>query len=170
MTDRGSDGRPGSFEELVAARSAALYRTAYLLTGHAGDAEDLVQTTLEKLWGAWRKVARADSPDAYARRVMMNAFLSGRRRPGVRRERLVESPPDLPAPTGTSADDRLTLWPAVLALPERQRAVVVLRFYGQLTEAEIAEALGMARGTVKSTSSAALRNLRSALEQQEGER
>ena len=151
-----------SFEVFVAARSAALLRTAYLLTGSLPDAEDLLQTTLIKVYVAWPRVRAADSPDAYARRVLVNAFLSARRPARFARERLVAVPPERGTPDPDVAD-RLALWPVVAALPPRQRAVVVLRYYAGLSEAEIADALGCAPGTVKSTASAALKALRSRL-------
>ncbi|MFY9915937.1 MAG: SigE family RNA polymerase sigma factor [Nocardioidaceae bacterium] len=148
-----------SYESFVQTRSATLLRTAFLLTGSSADAEDLVQITLIKLFVAWPRATVATSPEAYARRVMLNAFISGRRPARFRREKLVRTPPEFVA-AELDPSDRLTVWPLVLALPTRQRAVVVLRYYSGLTEAEIAEALGCAPGTVKSTASAALKHLR----------
>jgi len=151
-----------TYEEFVLARSDALHRTAYLLVGNPADADDLLQTTLLKLYVGWRRAAAADSVEAYARRVMLNALLSARRPARWRRERVVAS-----APEGAGQDpdphDRLDTWPHVVALPPRQRAVVVLRYYEGLSEKEIADALGCAPGTVKSTASAALRSLRAQL-------
>ena len=163
------DDDGGSFESFVAARSAALYRTAFLLTGQGADAEDLLQVTLVKLYVAWRRASAADSTEAYARRILANAFVSSRRPRRLTAERLVEAPPDRPAPTVDldGVDDRLSVWAQVVALPPRQRAVVVLRYYEDLSEAEIAEALGCSRGTVKSTASAALRALRGRIEERE---
>lgn len=152
-----------TFEEFVRARSGALYRTAYLLTGSRADAEDLVQVALVKLYVGWRKVDRTRSPEAYARRVLVNAFISGRRPARFTREKLVDAPPEPFGPDGAGPADLetgLTLWPLVRELPPRQRAVVVMRYVGDLSEAEIADALGMAPGTVKSTASKALKNLR----------
>lgn len=151
--------RTDSFEEFVLARSASLYRTAYLMTGGRQDAEDLVQITLIKLYVGWSRVSRATSPEAYARRILVNAFVSGRRPARFTRERLVQTPPDL-AVHDPDLDDRLALWPHVVGLPPRQRAVIVLRYYGGLSEGEIAHALRCAPGTVKSTASAALKSLR----------
>ena len=159
---RTGDGRmddDGSYESFVAARSGALFRTAYLLTGQHSDAEDLLQVTLVKLYVAWRRARAAASTEAYARTVLANAFLSSRRPVRFSRERLVASPPERPAPE-VGPEERLSLWEQVGSLPPRQRAVVVLRYYEDLSEAEIAEALGCSRGTVKSTASAALRALR----------
>lgn len=162
MTRTEPGAAPAQFDEYAAARASTLLRTAYLLTGQRADAEDLVQVTLVKLFLAWDKVARAGSPDAYARTVMVNAFVSGRRPARFTRERLVTSLPDTPV-VDPGVDDRLTIWPHVVALPPRQRAVVVLRYWSGLSEAEIAETLGVARGTVKSTASAALATLRTRL-------
>lgn len=156
-------GATDSFEAFVAARSGALFRTAYLLTGHRADAEDLLQVTLVKLYVAWRRVQRAGSVEAYARTVLTHAFISSRRPARVTRERVVEAPPELPVPSSVP-EDRLTLWPQIVRLPPRQRAVVVLRYYEDLSEQEIATALGCSPGTVKSTAHAALRTLRGRLE------
>jgi len=154
------------FEEYATARWPVLYRTALLLTGNAAEAEDLTQTTLVKVFAGWSKVSRADAPDAYVRRMLVNELTSDRRR-GARRAALA---PVAPPPEPVAADDpgqRLDLWRQVLALPPRQRAVLVLRFYEDLTEAETAQVLGVARGTVKSQAHDALRTLRTRLGQQE---
>lgn len=153
------------FEEYAAARWPALYRTALLLTGQPAEAEDLAQTTLVKVYAGWAKVSRADSPDAYVRRMLVNELTSDRRR-GARRAALAPvPPPDLVHPDDPS--QRLDLWRQVLALPPKQRAVLVLRFYEDLTESETAHVLGVALGTVKSQAHAALRTLRTRLDQQE---
>jgi RNA polymerase sigma-70 factor (sigma-E family) len=156
-----------SYEEYVGARWTALYRTAYLLTGSHADAEDLAQTALVKAYLSWPKVSAAASPDAYVRRILTNAFLSGRRPLRVTRERLVDRTPDVEAPAPVS-DDRLLLWPHIAALPPKQRAVVVLRYYEDLTEQQIADALGCSTGTVKSTASDALKSLRARMARTEG--
>jgi RNA polymerase sigma-70 factor (sigma-E family) len=156
------EGTPADFAEFVAARSRSLLRTAYLLTGDHQHAEDLVQTTLTKVYLRWPRVSRMDQPAAYARRILVNQATSSRwwRFAG-------ELSPAVPEQAGGGYDDRVattsTVWKAVLALPPRQRAVVVLRYYEDLSEAEIADVLGMAPGTVKSTAHAANRRLASAL-------
>ena len=155
-----------AYEEYVAARWTALYRTAYLLTGSHVDAEDLAQTALVKAYLAWPKVTAAASPDAYVRRILTNAFLSSRRPLRVARERLVDRTPEIEAPP--FSEDRLHLWPHIQALAPRQRAVIVLRYYEDLTEAQIAETLGCSPGTVKSTASDALKALRTHLDPAEG--
>ncbi|MEO9322442.1 sigma-70 family RNA polymerase sigma factor [Nocardioides sp. C4-1] len=152
-------GGPASFEAFVEARSAALYRRAYVLTGHRADAEDLLQVALVDLHLAWRRASRAPSVEASAFAVLVDAFVSGRRPARFTRERLVSQ---LPAPDAVHRDveDRLVLWPLVRRLPPRQRAVLVLRHLDGLGEAEVAEVLGVAPGTVSSTVSAALTSLR----------
>ncbi|MGA8256085.1 MAG: SigE family RNA polymerase sigma factor [Nocardioides sp.] len=155
----------GTFEEYAAAMWPSLYRRAYLLSGNHADSEDLAQQTLIKAHGAWSRVSRAASPDAYVRSILTNTFLSMKRPKGRRLELLSgENPPEVASPPIEGPEDRLALWPHVHALPPRQRAVVVLRYYEQLSEAEIADALGCSRGNVKSTAHRALQNLRSALD------
>src|SRR4051794_20533449 len=155
------------YDEFVAARWTSLYRTAYLLTANHADAEDLVQTALVKAYLSWSKVTGAASPDAYVRRILTNAFLSSRRPLRVARQRLVDAPPE---PTASTAgdDDRLTLWPHIAGLPPRQRAVIVLRYYEDLSEQQIEEPLGCPPGTVKSTASAALKALKARMPEPEG--
>ena len=162
------DTGAATYEEYVGARWTALYRTAYLLTANHADAEDLAQAALVKAYLAWSKVASASSPDAYVRRILTNEFLSSRRPLRVARERLVDETPEVasPAPEG---DDRLVLWPHIASLPPRQRAVIVLRYYEDLSEQQIAEILGCAPGTVKSTASDALKSLHTRINQPEGE-
>jgi RNA polymerase sigma-70 factor (sigma-E family) len=144
------------FEEYVAARRPALLRTAYLLTGHHDDAEDLVQTALVKVVPRWSRIA--EDPDAYVRTVLVRENVSRWRR---RRWREVhtEHLPERPA-TGEQSDDRLALEQALAALAPRQRAVVVLRYYEDLTERQTAEVLGISVGTVKSQARDALARLR----------
>lgn len=102
------DAPAQTFEEYAAARATVLYRTAYLLAGNRQDAEDLVQVTLIKVLLAWTKVSGAGSPDAYARRILVNAFVSGRRPARFTREKLVIELPDTPV-TDADPTDRLTL-------------------------------------------------------------
>jgi RNA polymerase sigma-70 factor (sigma-E family) len=162
------DASAATYEEYVATRWTALYRTAYLLTGSHADAEDLAQTALVKAYLAWPKVAAAASPDAYVRRILANAFLSGRRPLRVTRERLVDRTPDVQVPPAPS-EDRHVLWPHVKSLPPKQRAVIVLRYYEDLSEQQIADALGCSPGTVKSNASDALRALRARIGVTEGD-
>jgi len=141
----------------------SLYRLAYLLTASPTVAEDLLQTTLEKAYVSWSRIGRMEFAEAYVRRMLANTFVSSRRRSWVG-----EQPWDeLPDEAGDSAEvpvlDRHLFWPLVCALPPRQRAVIVLRYYEDLTEAQIAAVLGCAPGTVKSQAAAATGALRRAL-------
>jgi RNA polymerase sigma-70 factor (sigma-E family) len=146
------------FDEFVAARSTALLRTAYLLTHDHGLAEDLLQTALTKSWFAWDRIS--GEPEAYVRKVLVNTFSSWWRRKW-NGEQATEDLPD--RGTHDAADEVTTghdLWTAMERLPRRQRAVVVLRYFEDLTEPQTAEALGCSVGTVKSQTSKALAKLR----------
>jgi RNA polymerase sigma-70 factor (sigma-E family) len=149
---------PREFDEFVRVRHAALLRFAHVLCGDPHLAADLVQDSLERTGLAWRRL-RSDDPEAYVRRVIVNTFLNGVRR--LRRERLVAEPPERAYHEPESRDE--ALWRLLRTLPPRQRAVVVLRFYADLSEVEISAVLGCTVGTVKSTSSRALAKLRVAL-------
>ena len=153
------------FEEYVAARWVTLHRLALLLTASDLAAQELVQETLEKVYVVWPRVAGMDSPDAYVRRVMVNALASQHRRAFRRHEVVVPDPPEMAGPPVHEGDldDHDLLWPLVCALPPRQRAVVVLRYYEGLSEREIADELGCSSGTVKSTAHDAMAALRRAL-------
>ncbi len=153
-----------TFESYAASVWPSLYRCGYLLTGNHADAEDVAQQTLLKAYRSWAQVSRSDSPDAYVRRILTNTFLSARRPKKRRLELLTDSPGEYePATASRGPEDRLLLWPHVKSLPPRQRAVIVLRYYEDLSEQEIAEALGCSRGNVKSTAHHALKALRAAL-------
>ena len=145
--------------EFVAARGAALSRAAYLLTGDHQAAEDLVQETYVVLVRRWQKSGTVD-PEAYVRRILYSRFVDG-----WRRRRLSElpwaTPPDAPGGDEAGrATDRLTLQGALARLTPRQRAVLVLRFYDDLTESQAAETLGISSNTVKSQTRVALQRLR----------
>jgi RNA polymerase sigma-70 factor (sigma-E family) len=151
-----------TFKAYVAARSAALLRTAYMLTGNKADAEDLLQTALAKTYLAWDSIRDRGAVDAYVRRIMLNTRTSWWRR----RRHVSEFPTDqVPeAPVDHDDTERVALhdalWTALADLPKRQRAMVVLRYYEDLSEAETAAALGVSVGTVKSTTARALARLR----------
>jgi RNA polymerase sigma-70 factor (sigma-E family) len=148
----------------VETRWHSLLRLAYLLTGDRGRAEDLVQSALVRVHRHWRRVERADGHDAYARRTMINLNISWWRRRRVE-EHLVDQLPEPPAARG-HADahaDRDQLVRGLATLPPRMRAVIVLRYYEELSEAECAAALGCSLGTVKSQTSRGLERLRAAL-------
>ncbi|MEV6891336.1 MULTISPECIES: SigE family RNA polymerase sigma factor [Kribbella] len=144
-----------SFDAFVGARSQALVRTAYLLTRDHALAEDLVQTALAKAWFHWAKI-REDNPEPYVRRILVTTYSSWWRR-RWNGEIPTADLPDTPAPR---TEDGLDLWDAIGRLPRRQRAVVVLRFYEDLTEAETARLMGSSVGTVKSQTAKALAKLR----------
>nr|WP_268247605.1 SigE family RNA polymerase sigma factor [Lentzea flava] len=153
----------GDFAEFVRVSMPGLLRYGHALTGNPHDAADLVQSVLEKVGSRWVAVQRkGDDPLAYVRRAMANTHISIWRR--RRRENLVADLPD----TGAVAPElsRLEnepLWQALRELPPRQRAVIVLRYYENLSEAEIADTLGISCGTVKSQSSKAMASLRTRL-------
>lgn len=149
-----------SFEEFVAARGRALWRSAWLLTGDAHLAEDLVQTALVKVWRRWDSVSGAPgSLDAYVRRALVTTYTDW-----WRRRWTAEVPTGrLPDDTASGRDltlERRDVLAALALLPRGQRAVIVLRFFDDLTEAQTAAALGISIGTVKSQAARALRTLR----------
>jgi RNA polymerase sigma-70 factor (sigma-E family) len=158
------------FSEFVEQTWARLFRTSYALTGDTASAEDLLQTTLVKTYVHWDKVTRAETPDAYVRRMMVNLATSGWRSRRRRREVLTDEPTAQRAgghaPNVEGFESELAardeLWEVVLRLPSRQRAVVVLRYYEDLSEREIAHVLDVAPGTVKSLANAAMTRLREA--------
>ncbi|GAA1408976.1 SigE family RNA polymerase sigma factor [Catellatospora coxensis] len=149
------------FADFVAARSDALLRSAWLLTGDAGRAEDLLQTALAKAWRRWAAVERADSPEAYVRRVVFTTYVSWWRR-RWRAETPSGELPDRPGHgdlAGTVAvQDAVTR--ALGRLSRRARAVVVLRYVEDRPVAEVAELLGSTQGAVKVLASRALAELR----------
>jgi RNA polymerase sigma-70 factor (sigma-E family) len=150
------------FDAFVRARHGALLRYGLVLTGDPHSAADLVQDALERTGIAWSRVQQRGDPEGYVRRVMANRNISTWRR--LRRERLVDVLPeqvheDLPR------DD--ILWNALARLPKRQRTVLALRYYEDLSEAEIARVLGIAPGTVKSQASKGIASLRAAIGERE---
>jgi len=152
------------FTEYVQRSSPYLLREAYLLTGDRAAAEDLLQDTYERLYVAWPRVS---TPDAYTRRALVNAATSRWRRTRRRLEvPLVEESPTLPAVPASDAttDDRDELVRALATLPARMRAVLVLRFLADLSEAQTAHLLTCSVGTVKSQASRGLVRLRTALD------
>lgn len=151
------------FREFVAARSAALLRTAYLLAGDWATAEDLLQTALTKTYLAWRRLGEIEAVEPYARRVLVNTATSWWRR-RWHGERPTETLPERPAPDQIEEHlERDALWRHVQTLPARQRAVLVLRFYEDLSEAQTAALLSISVGTVKSQTSRAIGTLRKRL-------
>jgi RNA polymerase sigma-70 factor (sigma-E family) len=148
------------FQEFVRARWSRLVRTAYLLTGDVHHAEDLTQTALAKAYRSWRRVARSDNPEAYVRRMLVTCNSDRFRKRRVA-EALTSAPPERAGRDAfTGADERGALLGALAGLPPKQRAVIVMRYWEDLPEAEVAEILGCSPGTVKSQASKALAKLR----------
>lgn len=146
------------FTEFAAAASPRLRRTAFLLCGDWHIAEDLAQTTLAKVFGSWRRISRQDAAEAYATRTLVNTYLADRRRKRVA-EVLTDTPPERPA--GAQAPEvRLVVLGALATLPPRARAVVVLRYWTDMSVEQVAGLLGCSPGNVKSQSARALDKLR----------
>jgi RNA polymerase sigma-70 factor (sigma-E family) len=154
-----------AFRAFAWAQRPSLRRTAYLMCGDWHQADDLVQTTLVKLYVAWRRVHNTTNsganPQAYTRRILTRCYLDERRRPW-RREAPAEQLADRPTPM-VPADEVLDLRAALDLLPARQRATVVLRFWADASVAETADALDCSEGTVKSQTARALATLRERL-------
>ncbi len=149
------------FDDLVAARSHALRRTAYLLCGDWHQAEDLVQLTFIKLYGAWGRVRREDGLDAYLRRILIRTCIDEKRRAWFRREHPAShAMPEVAAPEGPSVPEREALVAALRSLAPGQRAVLVLRFWEDQSVEETARLLGCSSGTVKSQTARGLAALR----------
>lgn len=153
--------RDVEFRAYFASRLPALLRLAYLLTGNAADAEDLAQTALARAFVAWDRVRTSDAPDAYVRRILINAHSRRFRRRRVGETLMSDVPDGVPHPGGLAGvEDRVGLAAALAVLPTRQRAVVVLRYCEDLPEAQVAEILGCSVGTVKTHASRGLARLR----------
>jgi len=156
-----------SFEEFVDARSASLLRTALLLSGqNRAEAEDLLQIALERAYRHWPRICRSGEPERYVRGILAHASADRWRRLARRSERpLPATGEGLAAPDHAAAvADRDYLLRALAALPPRQRAVLVLRYFDDLSEAETAQLLGCSLGTVKSQAARGLARLRGAAE------
>lgn len=168
------DDRDRAFAEYFSARSDAMRATAYLLCGDWHRCEDLVQATFTKLYLAWHRVSRHEVLDGYTRQTLVRTFLDQQRRGWFRREHVAEPP----SGGGTSAgaarhaadgdrhpgiEDRLVLLDALAAVPPRQRAVLVLRYWEDLSVEETAALLGCSAGTVKSQAARGLATLRTVL-------
>ncbi len=160
------DQRRADFDSFVAQSTDALLRTAYLIVGDLPEAEDLVQDALLKVAGRWSRVRRMEHPVAYARRILVNLALGGAARRGRRRRELTgEALSDRGHEPGESdaIDTQDELMRALAALPPRQRTVLVLRYFLDLPEAEVAAAMKCSLGTVKSTASRGLARLEQTL-------
>jgi len=156
-----------TYEEFVDSWLAALARYAVMLTGDRHTAQDLVQETMVRVQLRWRRVSRADQPERYVKRMMANLYVDWQRAPWWRRVLLRPAPDENLRISGDFAEgaaDRDLLWNVLAGLPRQQRAALVLRYYEDLPDAEIAEALGCSVGTVRGYISRALSTLRSRLD------
>ncbi|MEW9547341.1 SigE family RNA polymerase sigma factor [Nonomuraea sp. NPDC050783] len=151
--------RNAGFRAFADEHQRPLLRLAYLLTGDVHLAEDLLQSVLVRMLGRWPKVRRMDRPEAYARRTMVNQYLSWRRRRGAREMPSEDLPERSHAPEDSTVL-RLVLHQALSRLTPKQRAVLILRFYEDRAERDVAELLGCSIGTVKSQTHHALARLR----------
>jgi RNA polymerase sigma-70 factor (sigma-E family) len=169
VTDRPADA--STFEDWATARVPALLRFAYLVTGSQQAAEDAVQDALTSACAKWDRVSRTEDPEAYVRRMVVNANISGWRR--TRRESPVEAVRETGRETSYAdparrVDTSDAVWRVCASLPRQQRAAVVLRFYEDLDYPEIAGVLGLAEATVRSHVHRALAALRTELSQEDG--
>ncbi|MFI6505048.1 SigE family RNA polymerase sigma factor [Nonomuraea typhae] len=143
------------FDEFVRARGDALLRYGYVLSGNSEDAADLVQEALARLGDAWHRVQNKQNPEGYVRTTMTRLHINAWRR--RHREDLVA---DVPEEGRSDRYGDADLWAELQGLPRKQRAVLVLRYYEDLSDAEIADILGVSRGTVRSQAARALDKLR----------
>ncbi|MER7281604.1 SigE family RNA polymerase sigma factor [Dactylosporangium sp. CA-052675] len=157
MTDRDT-----AFAEYFAARSDAMRGTAFLLCGDWHRAEDLTQTAFTKLYLAWNRVSRHEVLDGYLRRTLVRTYLDERRLGWWRRVRTSDTPPEPPT-VDTGPEERVAVLAALSAVPARQRAVLILRYWEDLSVEETAELLGCSAGTVKSQAARGLQTLRARL-------
>lgn len=150
-----------AFAAFVRSSARSLFGTAYLLTGDGSRAEELVQDTLARLYPRWPRIAALEAPLAYVRRALANRFVSQQRRP-MSRELVVADVPDTPGTRDVADDvaDRGVLSDLLRTLPERQRTALVLRYFHDLPDDEIAAALGCRQATVRSLLSRGLATMR----------
>ncbi|HZX02782.1 SigE family RNA polymerase sigma factor [Kribbella sp.] len=158
--------RDAEFEAYFAARSDAMRGTAYLLCGDWHRAEDLVQQTFTKIYLAWRRIQRHGAMDAYTRQTLVRTFLSERRRGWFRHESVDFEPTDRAGLSPDLADERLVLLEALVKVPPRQRAVLVLRYWEDQSVEQTAALLDCSTGNVKSQAARGLATLRGLLEQE----
>jgi RNA polymerase sigma-70 factor (sigma-E family) len=164
--ERTTAGDP-SFDEWVEARVAALLRFAYLVTGSQHAAEDAVQSALTRVCEKWSRVRRTTDPDAYVRRMVVNAHVSAWRRSGRRELAVAEVRDTATSDHAVAIATGDAVWRVCATLPPQQRAAVVLRFYEDLEYAEIAAVLGVAQATARSHVHRALAAMRSELERED---
>jgi RNA polymerase sigma-70 factor (sigma-E family) len=153
---------PDGFREFVAARSPALLRTAWMLTGDPQLAEDLLQTALARAWPHWSRI-RDGQPEQYVRKILVRTHAAWRGRRWRGETPTAELPDVAESDPFAASEDRVVLSRALFALPVRQRQVVVLRYYDDLSELAVADLLGCSTGTVKSQAAKGLQKLRALL-------
>jgi RNA polymerase sigma-70 factor (sigma-E family) len=156
-------GRDAAFTEYVTARSPWLRRVAYLMCQDWHRADDLVQTSITKLYVHWNRASHADNIDGYARAVLVNTFLAEQRSMWWRRVASYADAADAVDPRAADLDTGLDLRAALAEVPPRQRAAIVLRYYCDLSVEEVARTLNCSPGTVKSQTSRGLDTLRRVL-------
>lgn len=148
------------FEDFVATRGLALKRFAYVLCGDAHEAEDLVQGALERTYGQWTRTGMPDYPEAYVRRVIVRGYSSSKRRRSAAEVAMATPPDTIVSDETHRSQERDGMWRRLAGLPPQQRAVLVLGYYEDLSDAAIASQLGCSRPTVRSARSRALATLR----------
>ncbi|QNE16957.1 SigE family RNA polymerase sigma factor [Kribbella qitaiheensis] len=158
--------RDAAFEAYFAARSGAMRGTAYLLCGDWHRAEDLVQQTFTKIYLAWHRIDRREAMDNYTRQALVRTFLSERRRGWFRFESVGAEAADRPAPGSGLADERMVLLAALMKVPPRQRAVLVLRYWEDASVEQAAALLDCSEGNVKSQAARGLQTLRGLLQEE----
>lgn len=159
--------REREFREFFDAEFRPLRRIAYLLTGDWAEAEDLAQEAMVRTYRAWGRIADSTKPAAYARAVLVNRHRSLLRRARVEAKHWVARQPDAPPEVEGPQEDALVVWQALAALPSKEREVLVLRYYEDMPQHEIAQALGIPVGTVKSITHRAVGRLRVTLGEDE---
>ncbi|GAA2698540.1 MULTISPECIES: SigE family RNA polymerase sigma factor [Actinoplanes] len=161
-----SDGTDAEYIEYVTARIPALRRLAYLLAGDEHRADDLVQQTITTLYVKWRRASAASNLDAYVRTMLVRTYVDERRLAWAR-VRLFRQAPEPPPVEHGGVEERQVVRAALLRLPRRQQAVLVLRFFYDLSVDDVAASLGCSTGTVKSHTSRGLATLRRLLGERE---
>ena len=152
-----------SFREYISTRLDPLRRTAYLMCGDWHSADDVVSAAVVKIYQNWRRISRMENLDAYVRRAVINAWLDERRRPWRRERSVSELPPRAQLAGDDAVNNRLAILKHLDALPPRRRAVIVLRYYCDLSVEETAQVLECSTGTVKSQTARALETLRASM-------
>lgn len=160
-------GDEADFRNFAESNMRSLRRTAFLLCGDWHHADDVVQTVLTKLYRNWPKIQRRERIEAYVRTMLVRATFDRRRRLSWHREITSAEPPETPSNHDHHIEDRIVLLAALAKMPPRQRAVLVLRFWGDLDVADTAAALGCSEGTVKSQTARGLTHLRALLSEPE---